>query len=185
MRMSLKQQIVISGVGGQGVLFITRLLAEAAIIKGLSVFTSETHGMAQRGGTVLSHLKVGDFSSPLIRPFNADGMLALKAESLAQHGSYLKSGAWAVVNSSSEIILEADWSISTIDADRLALDINNPKSVNLVLLGVAMAVTSQRAENGLFCSLDDIKTVLGNRLADKPAMLEASITALETGYYSS
>ena len=66
---SIRQQVIISGVGGQGVLFVTRLLAEAAINKGLPVFTSETHGMAQRGGTVLSHFKVGDFSSPLIRPF--------------------------------------------------------------------------------------------------------------------
>ena len=45
----LKQQIIISGVGGQGVLFVTRLLAEAAIQKGMPVVTSETHGMAQRG----------------------------------------------------------------------------------------------------------------------------------------
>ncbi len=184
MSKSLRQQIVISGVGGQGVLFITRLLAEAAIIKGLSVFTSETHGMAQRGGTVLSHLKVGDFSSPLIRPFKADGVLALKSESLTQHDSYLKSDAWAVVNSSSDIIPKADWSIFTVDADRLALSINNPKSVNLVLLGFAMAVTSQRLENTLYCSLDDIKTVLGNRLADKQQMMAASIKAIETGYNS-
>ena len=52
----LEQQIIISGVGGQGVLFITRLLAEAAIQKGHSVLTAETHGMAQRGGD-------GDLSS--------------------------------------------------------------------------------------------------------------------------
>ena len=67
MSTAFKQQIVISGVGGQGVLFVTRLLAEAAIARGLPVLTSETHGMAQRGGSVVSHLKVGDFSSPLIR----------------------------------------------------------------------------------------------------------------------
>ncbi|MGD2016130.1 MAG: 2-oxoacid:acceptor oxidoreductase family protein, partial [Desulfobacterales bacterium] len=69
----IMQQLIISGVGGQGVLFVTRLLAEAAILRGLAVFTSETHGMAQRGGTVLSHLKVGEHTSPLIRPAQADG----------------------------------------------------------------------------------------------------------------
>ncbi|MCX5883025.1 MAG: 2-oxoacid:acceptor oxidoreductase family protein, partial [Deltaproteobacteria bacterium] len=53
--MTIKQQIIISGVGGQGVLFVTRLLAEAAMMKGYPVLTSETHGMAQRGGTVVSH----------------------------------------------------------------------------------------------------------------------------------
>ena len=87
---SMRQQIVISGVGGQGVLFVTRILAEAAIMKGISVLASETHGMAQRGGTVLSHLKVGNFSSPLIRPGNANGLLALKADSFARHGYFLK-----------------------------------------------------------------------------------------------
>ena len=107
----MRQQIVISGVGGQGVIFVTRLLAEAAIEKGFSVFTSETHGMAQRGGTVLSHLKVGRFASPLIRPYKADGLLALKAESLVQHGSYLESDAWAVVNSANHVKPKFDWSV--------------------------------------------------------------------------
>ncbi len=64
MNNSIQQQVVISGVGGQGVFFVTRLLAEAAIDKGLAVFISETHGMAERGGTVLSHLKVGGFPVP-------------------------------------------------------------------------------------------------------------------------
>ena len=59
-----RQQILVSGVGGQGVLFVSRLLAEAAIGKGLSVLTSEIHGMAQRGGTVVSHLKVGGLPGP-------------------------------------------------------------------------------------------------------------------------
>jgi indolepyruvate ferredoxin oxidoreductase beta subunit len=59
----VKQQILISGVGGQGVLFVTGLLAAAAIEKGLSVFTSETHGMAQRGGTVVAHLKSVTFQA--------------------------------------------------------------------------------------------------------------------------
>lgn len=54
MSKSISQQIVISGVGGQGVLFVTRLLAEAAILKGLPVFTSETHGMAQRGDGIIT-----------------------------------------------------------------------------------------------------------------------------------
>ena len=179
----MRQQIVISGVGGQGVIFVTRLLAEASIVKGFSVFTSETHGMAQRGGTVLSHLKVGSFASPLIRPYKADGLLALKAESLAQHGSYLESDGWAVVNSANHVTPKFDWSVFTVDADKLAMKIKNPKSVNLVLLGYATAVISVGFENKLFCSIDDVKNVLENRLADKKEMLGASIEAIETGYY--
>jgi len=94
MAKSIRQQILISGIGGQGVLFVTRLLAEAAIARGLPVFTCETHGMAQRGGTVVSHLKVGEFYSPLIRAGQADGMLVLKSENLAQHGVFLKPSGW-------------------------------------------------------------------------------------------
>jgi indolepyruvate ferredoxin oxidoreductase beta subunit len=99
MSRAVRQQILISGVGGQGVLFVTRILAEAAIARGLAVFTSETHGMAQRGGTVVSHLKVGEFHSPLIRAGQADGLLALKAENLSQHMSFLKPGGWVFLNS--------------------------------------------------------------------------------------
>jgi indolepyruvate ferredoxin oxidoreductase beta subunit len=179
---SVNQQIVISGVGGQGVLFITRLLAEAAIIKGISVFTSETHGMAQRGGTVLSHLKVGIFSSPLIRPGNANGLLALKSDSLARHGHFLKPGAWVAINSRETIAAESEFSTYTIDADKLAQRIHNPKSVNLVLLGFALAMISDMTGNNLFCNLEDIKMVLHQRLAKKKQMLNDALKALETGF---
>ncbi|MBU0985909.1 MAG: 2-oxoacid:acceptor oxidoreductase family protein [Proteobacteria bacterium] len=182
---SIKQQIVISGVGGQGVLFVTGLLAEAAILKGLPVFTSETHGMAQRGGTVMSHVKVGQFSSPLIRPLHADGLLALKANSLVQHGFYLKSKAWAAVNSSEKLAPDFAGPAFYVDADSLAQQIKNPKSANLILLGFALAATTKQfnAEK-LFCSLEDIRTVLKKRLADKKKMLDAAIEAVETGYNS-
>lgn len=177
------QQIVISGVGGQGVLFVTRLLAEASILKGLAVFTSETHGMAQRGGTVLSHIKVGRFASPLIRPFQADGLLALKADSLAQHDFYLKKDAWAVVNRIGDSAAQFDRSVYTVDADGLAQKIANRKSVNLILLGFAVAATSKRNANSkLFCSIEDIREVLARRLADNKKMMDAAIKAVEAGY---
>ncbi len=182
----VNQQIVISGVGGQGVLFVTRLLAEAAISKSFQVFTSETHGMAQRGGTVISHLKVGDFSSPLIRPFAADGMLALKAENITQHGFYLKPGGWLVVNSANGKIPEPDVSADSFatDADRLAQEINNPKSVNLVLLGYALATISSPTgeRRKLFCSREDIEAVLKKGLAAKKVVLDASLKSLEAGF---
>ncbi len=178
----MRQQIVISGVGGQGVLFVTRLLAEAAIMKGISVFTSETHGMAQRGGTVLSHLKAGKFSSPLIRPGNANGLLALKADSVARHGYFLKQGAWAAVNGHEDVVARPELTAYTIDAEILAQRIHNPKSVNLILLGFALAAISDAVENSLFCTLEDIKTVLQHRLAKKKQMLDDAVTAVEAGF---
>ena len=177
-----RQQIVISGVGGQGVIFLTRLLAEAAISKGLPVFTSETHGMAQRGGTVISHLKVGDFSSPLIRPFKADGLLALKMEGLDLHGVYLKPGSWAVANHPGYHAKKLDGPVFSVDADRIAQKISNPRSINLIVLGFAMAVIAKNIDSKIFCSIEDIKTLLKNRVGDKHKMLNASLTAIETGY---
>jgi indolepyruvate ferredoxin oxidoreductase beta subunit len=179
---SIKQQIVISGVGGQGVLFVTQLLAEAAIIKGISVFTSETHGMAQRGGTVLSHLKVGNFSSPLIRPGNANGLLALKADSFARHGYFLKTGSWAALNSREDVTVGPEFSTYIIDAENLAQRIHNPKSVNLILLGFALAAISEATENNLFCNLEDIKMILHRRLAKKKQMLDDAVNAVEAGF---
>lgn len=184
MNNSESRQIVISGVGGQGVLFITRLLAEASIGKGLPVFTSETHGMAQRGGTVVSHLKVGNFFSPMIRPFKADGLIALKAENISPHSLFLKKDAWIVANTDSDAASRVNTTAFFINADNLAKEIENPKAVNLILLGFAMARISSvfKGDKKLFCSIEDLKTILKNRLADKKVMLEASIKAIETGY---
>ena len=184
MRASENQQIIISGVGGQGVLFVTRLLAEAAIKKGLPVFTSETHGMAQRGGTVLSHLKVGDYASPLIRPAQADGLLALKAENLNQHGAFLKDGGWVVANGEKKIKNDYSLSLDAVDADTLAQEIENPKAVNLIVLGYALATSEKQGRNRdlIFCSLADIKVVLESRFGRKKEMLNASMMALEAGF---
>ena len=177
------QQIIISGVGGQGVLFVTRLLAEAAINKGLAVFTSETHGMAQRGGTVLSHLKVGDdYTSPLIRPAQADGLLALKVENLTQHGGFLKNGGWVVANGENTVKHDHQMPLDAVDADTLAQKIGNPKAVNLIVLGYTLAMAEKKDENKLYCSLTDIKTVLENRFGENQKILKASLKALEAGY---
>ena len=179
-----QQQIVISGVGGQGVLFVTRLLAEAAILRGHAVFTTETHGMAQRGGTVLSHLKIGDFASPMIRPGQADGMLVLKDENRALHGFYLHHDAWTVTNGTSPTSNASDPPTAGIDADDVARQIANPRAVNLILLGFALARAQQDAwpQFSLFCSLEEIQAVLQQRLSDKPQMHTASIEALNAGF---
>ncbi len=176
-------QIVISGVGGQGVLFVTRLLAEAAIHKGMAVFTSETHGMAQRGGTVISHLKVGRFTSPIIMPGDAGGLIALKAEGFAMHGSYLKEGSWAAVNSKLELDGRDDTRIFRCDADHLAKETDNPRALNLIMLGFTLAGHSSGDASPplLYCTMDDVVGVLERRLKDKKEMLARSINALTIG----
>jgi len=174
------QQYVISGVGGQGVLFITRLLAEAAILKGLPVFTAETHGMAQRGGIVLSHLKVGNFYSPLIRPFQADGLIALKAEAFEAHKHYLKPDSWAVVNQKQGLRQTKNSSFIAIDANHLAKKIDNLRSINLIMLGFAMAKAGNASN--LFCTKKDLEIVLSQRLANNKNFHHTALKAFNTGF---
>ena len=128
----MKQQIIVSGIGGQGVLFLTRVIAQVAVDRGIPVLTSETHGMAQRGGTVLSTIKIGPFASPLIRTGQADLGLLLWESNLPVHRSLLKdSGTW-IINSPT-----AGDGIR-IDAAKIARELGNPVLLNLILLGVAV-----------------------------------------------
>jgi indolepyruvate ferredoxin oxidoreductase beta subunit len=168
----ISQQLIISGVGGQGILFITRLLAETAIAKGLPVLTSETHGMAQRGGIVISHLKVGTFTSPLVCPGQADGLIALKPGNVPLHRSFLQPGGWIVANAGDSFSLAG---ATTIDADTLALQLGNPQAVNLIVLGRALSL------GRLFCTRDEVAQVLRRKLHGKPALLEGALTALVAG----
>lgn len=178
-----RQQIVVSGVGGQGVLFIGRLLADAAIARGLPVLASETHGMAQRGGTVIAHLKVGSFSSPLVRPGRADVLVLLKEENAASHGRYLRPGGWAAVNAPSAPAALADAASRIVDADALARETGLGKAVNLIVLGRALAdpPPGAGAGTGLFCTADEIRGVLRSRMARHEPLLAASLAALELG----
>jgi indolepyruvate ferredoxin oxidoreductase, beta subunit len=182
MNKSVNQQLVISGVGGQGVLFVTRLLAEAAVDKGFSVLTSETHGMAQRGGSVMSHLKVGGYRSPLIRPGRADGLLSFKSETSAHHAGYLKSDGWTVTNRKAGLGSHADPNTFCLDADHLALNAGFPQSANLVLLGFAIACLDRVVPSArLFCAMADVEAVLARSIRN-PQMIDAAQEALRLGY---
>ena len=144
----MKQQILVSGIGGQGVLFVTRILAEAAIEKGMEVLTSETHGMAMRGGTVISHVKVGPFTSPLIRMGQADVGLFLHVGNLEIHRGFLKPRASIYMNAAKGGDAEA------IDATRIAREHGSLVIANLVLLGFAVR------QGRLFCDLATVEVVL-------------------------
>ena len=128
----MKQQIIVSGIGGQGVLFLTRVIAQVAVNRGIPVLTAETHGMAQRGGTVLSTIKIGPFASPLIRTGQADLGLLLWEANLPVHQSLLKKNGTWVINSTTEGVG------IRIDAAKTARDLGNAVLLNLVLLGTAL-----------------------------------------------
>lgn len=167
------QQLIISGVGGQGILFVTRILAETAIAKGLAVLTSETHGMAQRGGIVISHLKIGDCYSPLVTPGAAQGLISLKQETVPLHRHFLREGGWIVTNAHDSAAVN---DAVTVDADRYALELGNPQAVNLIVLGRALA------EPGLlFCTADDIRKTVSAKLSARPSLLGSALAALAAG----
>ena len=163
----MKQQIIVSGIGGQGVLFLTRVIAQAAVDRDLPVLTAETHGMAQRGGTVLSTLKVGDFASPLIRAGQADVGLLLWAANLPVHASLLKADGALLVNAA------GPGEGVRIDASHLARELGSAVLANLVLLGLALR------EQTLFCSVDDCQAAIRKLAPDR--FVEQNLAALQLG----
>lgn len=177
----MRQQIFLSGVGGQGILFLSRLLAEAAIAGGFPVLTSETHGMAQRGGVVVSHLKVGGFDSPLVRPGRADLLLVLKEENVLLHREFLADGGALIVNARVPIDAGPSVRAHAIDADALALSAGAQHAVNLILLGFALARIGGRAAGGFFCAAGEIRETLSRRQGTGGSRLAASLSALDLG----
>ncbi|WP_022667434.1 2-oxoacid:acceptor oxidoreductase family protein [Desulfospira joergensenii] len=176
--MSNNQQIIISGLGGQGVLFITKLLAGAAMAGNYRVMTSETHGMAQRGGNVISYLKIGDFSGPLIRPGKADGLIALKEESFHHHSYFLKPRGVGVVNSPA--MPEAPgFQVYSGDAESLALEAGSPQSVNVVMLGFFTAAMEKRTD---IISMDCLAEVIQEKFRGKEKITTGILDLLESGY---
>jgi indolepyruvate ferredoxin oxidoreductase beta subunit len=163
----MKQQIVVSGIGGQGVLFLTRVIAQVAVDRGIPVLTSESHGMAQRGGTVLSTLKVGNFAAPLIRTGQADVALLLWDANLPVHRALLKDGGALLINSDKEG--EGD----RVDGSGIARKMGNAVLSNLVLLGLAVN------KNALFCSEEECLVAIQKLAPAK--FVEQNLQAFHTG----
>ena len=148
----MRAQAIIAGVGGQGVLFTTKVFIEMARRKEVAVLGSQTFGMAQRGGSVMTHLKIGQFSSPMVREGDADLLLGLDTMESHRALPYLRSrqngrGALCVVNAPDgqafsdqrvrDLLSEMQVTVRTCDADAVALRMHSPMMANLVLLGFA------------------------------------------------
>lgn len=163
----MKQQIIVSGIGGQGVLFLTQVIAQVAVNQAVPVLTSETHGMAQRGGTVLSTIKIGNFASPLIRTGQADIGLLLWEANLPVHKGLLKKDAKLLINA------EKEGEGERIDAAGIARKMGNPVLANLVLLGLAVK------RQALFCQANECEAAI-QQLAPKK-FIEMNLEAFQTG----
>ena len=93
-----KINLVLSGLGGQGILFMTKLLARTAVDKGFKILVAETHGMAQRGGSVVSHLRVGAVKGSLVRAGSAHILLALEENEAYRNIPFLAKGGKLYAN---------------------------------------------------------------------------------------
>ncbi|MCP4756074.1 MAG: pyruvate ferredoxin oxidoreductase [Proteobacteria bacterium] len=163
----MKQQIVISGIGGQGVLFLTRIIAEAALGMELDILTSETHGMAQRGGTVISTVKIGPFRSSLVRKGHADIGLFLHASNLAVHRDYIKPEGKLYLNANTA------GEYAHIDATAIAKGIGSSVLANLVLLGFAIN------SGGLFCDKAEVEQAIKRTTKDR--LVEPNLAVFRKG----
>ena len=150
----MKIQMIISGVGGQGVLFATRIFAAMALAEGYPLIGSETHGMSQRGGSVITHLKIGEFDSPLVKKGTADILLSLekneayKTISFVKHGVDGKNGGLCFVNAPDPDYIDEriktyltgrGIEIHVFGADQVARQAGSVRSANIALIGFACA----------------------------------------------
>ncbi|MBR0056261.1 MAG: indolepyruvate oxidoreductase subunit beta [Kiritimatiellae bacterium] len=151
----MNYQILLCGVGGQGILLAAKVIGAAAEASGLSVVANETHGMAQRGGSVKAQVKIGEApGSPLVMEGTADVLAALENVEALRNAHYLNPGGLAVVSRHSIVPVTATLGQAQYPADvedrlrrvfpRLiyfdceakAIELGNPKLENTILTGM-------------------------------------------------
>jgi len=151
---SATTSLLLAGVGGQGVLLASEVIAEAALVAGRDVKKSEVHGMAQRGGSVVSHVRFGSaVASPLIPPGGADLLVSFEELETLRYFPWLHEGSFLVVNLQRILPLPVSAGRASYPADvrervaatglghvfvdgpALAARAGNAKAVNSVILG--------------------------------------------------
>ncbi len=163
----MKYDMILAGVGGQGVLSIAATIALAAVSEGLRIKQAEVHGMSQRGGAVQSHLRLSDrpIFSDLVPEGQADMILAMEPMEALRYVSFL-SPAGVIVTDSTPVINISDYPdpdavlaavrafprAHLVDATEIAKGIHNPRGSNMVLLGAAslfLPLSSQAMETAI------------------------------------
>jgi indolepyruvate ferredoxin oxidoreductase beta subunit len=143
----MNSKILLAGIGGQGVLFAHQALAACAIAQGFDVTGAETHGMSQRGGSVVSHLKIGDTSAPLIRQGTADFLLAFDATEAYRALPFVRRGGAVIVNSNlpnypdervRAQLATMGVAMRAINADAIARGLGRASAANVALIGFAV-----------------------------------------------
>lgn len=187
-------KIQLIGVGGQGTIKASTIIGEAAMKKGLNVVMSEVHGMAQRGGTVVTEFKIGEAHSPLIEEGAADLMIAFEPAEALRVLNKINQESFVIVNSSPIVPFTVSLGISEypeltsvfeelqvkiknlliINAEKIAKEAGSIISENMVLLGAAVATPNFPIEKDLV--IHSIKENL------PPKSIETNLKAFEMGF---
>jgi indolepyruvate ferredoxin oxidoreductase beta subunit len=190
MKTSVQKNILFAGVGGQGILLVAELTARAAIKAGYDAKKTEVHGAAQRGGSVVSHVRYGErIYSPLIATGEVDILLALEKLEGLRWAHYVRPGGLIVLNNEErmpqpmtekkvdypnnilEFLSEKGFAAQVIDANTLAAELGNYRAANTVLLGVISGHTR----------IDDEHWTAVMRESLNPKILDLNLKAFEKG----
>lgn len=185
----MKKDIILAGVGGQGILSIAASIGLAAVEEGLYLKQAEVHGMSQRGGDVQSHLRLSDkvIASDLIPSGKADMIISVEPMESLRYLPFLSSGGWLITNTKPFINISNYPDLKDImneienlphkiyfDADEIALQIKAPKSANMVILGAASSLLDLKYES--------LKNAIRKLFASKgEKVVESNFDALDAG----
>ena len=187
----MKQDIILAGVGGQGILSIATVIGEAATAAGLHLKQAEVHGMSQRGGDVQSDMRLSTdgICSDLIPKGCCDLIVSLEPMEALRYLPYLAADGWIITNTTpfvnipnypEETALRAELQrlphVIAIDVDAIAKEIRSPRSANMVLLGATASVLRILDPDKL---RDGIRKVFARK---GEAIVDTNIAAFDAGY---
>lgn len=185
----MKTDIILCGVGGQGILSIATVIGQAAMNESLYIKQAEVHGMSQRGGAVQSNLRLSSapISSDRIALGQADVIISMEPMEALRYIPYLKKDGWIITSNTPFVnipnypemaTLDANYAklphVIRIDIEQVAKDNGIPRSANMILLGAA-----QKALGIEFEKLKDAIRVIFGRKGDR--VIEDNFKALELG----
>lgn len=185
----MKTDIILAGVGGQGILSIAATIGMAALSNNLHLKQAEVHGMSQRGGAVQSHFRLSSkpIASDLIPQGACDIILSVEPMESLRYIDFLHQDGWIITNSTpfvnipdypdvDEVINKIKERKNTIivDADMIAKEVGSPRSSNIVILGAASPFIDIPYE-----SFEEAIRLIFNKKGEK--VIEANIAALKAG----
>ncbi len=189
----MKQDIILAGVGGQGILSIATVIGSAALEQGLYLKQAEVHGMSQRGGDVQSHLRLSSdpIHSDLIPHGCADLIVSLEPMEALRYVPWLAPEGWIVTNTAPFVnipnypdmeAVKAELNkfphCVALDVDAMAQEIHSPRSANMILLG-AMAAMLQILDADKL--REGIRRIFGRKGEE---IVAANIKAFDAGFAS-